>query len=911
MDDFELPLPGEYDDISRYEDEYADDFDALNDFEEDFPVVKSRASKLRETKSQESGIKQDNDEPNAAGPETEEPFQVLQSARQFAVPELDDEAFLESLMPQEPKPKRQKIEDEDFSDTELEDIEPLPEATVPVLQKYKKPVKRHVYTRPPFGKDHITVTDTEGRRVFVPVAKKDEEFSNSAGKLKISKSNLLAVPFDEIRQIVDEKRHANIMDRADEIRALIKGVDDDTEDITEMSEDQSENDQPEVALWVEKFTPKRFTELLSDDGINRILLKWLKLWDEYVFGKSKKKMHKIKKENPNQQEQQNKFGKRKQIWDYEEELDVDHTGRPKFKIALLAGNPGLGKTTLAHVVANHAGYNPVEMNASDDRSAELFKNKLEATTQMKACMGDGNRPNCLIIDEIDGAPVQAINILLQAVKETEESTSKKKKKSLTVTRPIICICNDLYVPALRQLRQIALTLSVPQITPARLAQRLVEISRKQKMRADMACLLALCDKSENDIRSCINTLQFVFKKHGELKLQNLQDISIGQKDIHKDLFYVLRSIFRLPKPGRKGFGFLQQMSKNSTGPTNLALSRLQSEIGSSKVQTSNSMRFHNILDLASSNGEYDKLIQGLFDNYLNVKSKDPHLDTVVNCTSWFQFADRIETKIRAEQKFTLMKFYPFLPVNFHMNLAAALVPKLSYSNSAIEFNTKVSRSKQILDAVVNDVRPHVKRNVGNVSAILDLYPYLYEVIQPSLRPVNVQLYSQSEKQHLLMLISTMISYSLSYNQERSFDGQYTYILQPNIEEIIAFPNLPQHKHLTYAAKQLIQREIDLEKMRRIERSLGQLDIANDKSKSKQHSGKGGETFNIERIQPLKVKPLKTKPVLDFFGRVIEPQKETERSSNRIPSIINTDIWFKFNEGYTNAVRRTVKVQDFL
>ena len=42
-------------------------------------------------------------------------------------------------------------------------------------------------------------------------------------------------------------------------------VDDDTEDITEMSEDKPENDQPEIALWVEKFTPKRFTELLNDD----------------------------------------------------------------------------------------------------------------------------------------------------------------------------------------------------------------------------------------------------------------------------------------------------------------------------------------------------------------------------------------------------------------------------------------------------------------------------------------------------------------------------------------------------------------------------------------------------------------------------------------------------------------------
>lgn len=30
------------------------------------------------------------------------------------------------------------------------------------------------------------------------------------------------------------------------------------------------------------------------------------------------------------------------------------------------------------------------------------------------------------------------------------------------------------------------------------------------MNADMGCLLALCDKSENDIRSCVNTLQVCF-----------------------------------------------------------------------------------------------------------------------------------------------------------------------------------------------------------------------------------------------------------------------------------------------------------------------------------------------------------------------------------------------------------------
>lgn len=33
------------------------------------------------------------------------------------------------------------------------------------------------------------------------------------------------------------------------------------------------------------------------------------------------------------------------------------------QVALLCGPPGLGKTTLAHVIAKHAGYNVVEMNA--------------------------------------------------------------------------------------------------------------------------------------------------------------------------------------------------------------------------------------------------------------------------------------------------------------------------------------------------------------------------------------------------------------------------------------------------------------------------------------------------------------------------------------------------------------------
>ena len=42
---------------------------------------------------------------------------------------------------------------------------------------------------------------------------------------------------------------------------------------------------------------------------------------------------------------------------------------------------------------------------SDDRSPDVFKRVLESSTEMKAVLTANSKPNCLIIDEIDGAPV--------------------------------------------------------------------------------------------------------------------------------------------------------------------------------------------------------------------------------------------------------------------------------------------------------------------------------------------------------------------------------------------------------------------------------------------------------------------------------------------------------------------------
>ncbi|NXB74857.1 CTF18 protein, partial [Donacobius atricapilla] len=130
----------------------------------------------------------------------------------------------------------------------------------------------------------------------------------------------------------------------------------------------AQEDSAPHCLWVDKFAPRRYMELLSDDYTNRCLLKWLKLWDTVVFGKDT--AGRKAKPGPaahaplsHAKEHPSRWKTKVQLTEEILEAELDQHKRPKYKVALLCGPPGLGKTTLAHVIARHAGYNAVEMNA--------------------------------------------------------------------------------------------------------------------------------------------------------------------------------------------------------------------------------------------------------------------------------------------------------------------------------------------------------------------------------------------------------------------------------------------------------------------------------------------------------------------------------------------------------------------
>ena len=70
-------------------------------------------------------------------------------------------------------------------------------------------------------------------------------------------------------------------------------------------------------------------------------------------------------------------------------------------VSLWLSCTGLGKTTIAHVVARHCSYRPFEINASDDRTAAALQCRIHDAVQMQSVLGK-RQMNLVIVDEIDG-----------------------------------------------------------------------------------------------------------------------------------------------------------------------------------------------------------------------------------------------------------------------------------------------------------------------------------------------------------------------------------------------------------------------------------------------------------------------------------------------------------------------------
>lgn len=320
----------------------------------------------------------------------------------------------------------------------------------------------------------------------------------------------------------------------------------------------------------------------------------------------------------------------KWVLQYKKPVEKEDKFHPNYKILMLAGPPGIGKTvcccflywnecslqTLAHLIAKHAKYKPIEVNASDERSAKDISSvlhdlgTLDIASFAKGNMEQYKEGKLLILDEIDGiAGKEAksyIETLLNAAypKKSNKTDKKggKKKNQLVLQNPIICICNDQYAPALRDLRlRSKLFVFHKQYSGYdKVIDRLKQICKAENLQVPNRTLSDLVSRYDGDIRACLNTLQFL-KKH----ISNNKDLSelVAEKDVKKDFFEACTQVFQK-----------EEKKKDDNQTESSIASAMSTEAG------------------------YERLIDGCFENYPNVRYLDNNLKNVCNHNSWCKCA---------------------------------------------------------------------------------------------------------------------------------------------------------------------------------------------------------------------------------------------------------------------------------
>lgn len=555
-------------------------------------------------------------------------------------------------------------------------------------------------------------------------------------------------------------------------------------------------------MWTEKYRARRFFDLVGDDRTHREVLRWLKGWDPIVFPRS---------------------GKPKPSFTRRPGVEGEMEEKPHRKILLLNGPPGLGKTTLAHVCAMQAGYEIMEINASDERSSNVVKGRIRTTvgTESVKTVGttvkDGKarnlaRPVCVIVDEVDGVvtgsggsgeggfikalidliQLDAKNEITNSGETTSYSRKKKKGDDFRLLRPLILICNDVYHPSLRPLRQssFAEVIHIRKPPLEAVIKRMKSVFEKEGVACDNDGVRKLCEATwgmssgpearldasgtgEGDLRSLLVVGEWVAGKlrsstEAKPKLtrkwveQNmLSDLShggggargVGRGGVKEIVSRIFLTGAGFPKPTSEPLAaLLTGKSNDPTVPrTKLHASEIAKKAGMDRL-----------CEMVDTSGDIDRIVTDIFSVYPSQPFND---DTVLSkpnaAYEWLNFHDVCSSRVYSDQEWELMPYLSQPVLGCHHLFAsparhysqsfeqkkwngedgeAEPEKELPFSGPRADYDAK--EAEKSCRATILEVQSSLNatlsrsfRSAGDIAT--DLLPYLVRMLTPDVKPIIV------------------------------------------------------------------------------------------------------------------------------------------------------------------------------
>lgn len=465
-------------------------------------------------------------------------------------------------------------------------------------------------------------------------------------------------------------------------------------------------------------------------------------------------------------------------------------------------------------------------------------------------------------------------------------------------RPVICICNNPYAPALRELKAVAKVFTVPEVIPKRMTARLETICRREGLAHDRHALTDLCRLADGDIRSCLMTLQFLQASHHGVTSRSVADSNVGTKDQSLGLFSVMEDIFHRQEKAK----YLTLLAAPKEKPT---------QAKSVKCDPG----YQYILQRVEMHPDQERLWEGCFEHYASLRFPDIDGTRAAACADWLAWGDRIQHLAFAAQATHLRRFIPFGIAHTHLQCASARRPlRLEFPRGFQNHRQALDAHRTVLQTYCSGVPLTARPFTRPTPVVLDTLSLLLRILSPKWRLGSGALMSAKEKADLRALTLLYVHHGLTF-VGRSDGAQLSWPLDLEIDRLVAFPGLPaSHQPLPSALRQVLSREICHEKVRQAAQAAVTARTVESANQAKQKP----EAKPTPKPLPTLPKPIdpgpRSKAVRrDFFGRVITDAAARDASAGPLaaPSPVSRTVRFQFHEGFTNAIRRPVYLDDFL